>query len=411
MNSLRIIIPYASVGTGHARAAGAIATALGRIAPDAVVRTVDVLAFSTAAFRFSYGDMYLNFVSHAPRFIGWIYDCMDKPKPLHPGFWTRLKVALEMMSVRPFLSLICNEPWDLAINTFFLPGELIAGLRNRGRCDVPQVMVTTDFETHRNWVTPPCEHYFTATDEAAGFLECVGVPSGRASVTGIPIDPIFAVAKDQHACRDRHGLPDDRPLLLLLSGGHGCGVPVEVVLKSLLDIPLPVGIVAVAGHNLQAQERLEKVAVPHRHWVQVLGYTPYMDELLAAADLVVTKPGGLTVSEALARGVGLVLVRPIPGQEERNSDFLLENGAAIKVNHLPMLGDRVGSVLADPERLMQLKVNARRLGRPNAAFDVASRALAVIGRSPAGGQTSALFTTNGDRGHDGDRAGIRPPAA
>ncbi len=108
-----------------------------------------------------------------------------------------------------------------------------------------------------------------------------------------------------------------------------------------------------------------------------------MDELLAAADLVVTKPGGLTVSEALARGVGIVIIKPIPGQEQRNSDYLLENGAAVKVNHVPTLSYKLTALLGDPEQLARLRANARRLARPHAAHDVAEQSLALLGRRPA----------------------------
>src|SRR5207248_5208164 len=118
-----------------------------------------------------------------------------------------------------------------------------------------------------------------------------------------------------------------------------------------------------------------KVKGPERHHVQVLGFTHDIDELMAVADLVVSKPGGLTTSERLARGAAMVIVNPIPGQESRNSDLLLENGAAIKVNNLATLAYKVTALLREPEQLARLKTNARRLGRPRAAFEVVERAL------------------------------------
>jgi processive 1,2-diacylglycerol beta-glucosyltransferase len=121
-----------------------------------------------------------------------------------------------------------------------------------------------------------------------------------------------------------------------------------------------------------------------------------MDELFAAADLVVTEPGGLTVAEALARGAGLVLINPIPGQEERNSDYIIEEGAAVKVNHLPTLAHKLSELLDHPARLEELPSNVRRLGRPRSSFDVARRALALIrpraerDRDPAGASKPAF---------------------
>src|SRR5205823_1169273 len=132
------------------------------------------------------------------------------------------------------------------------------------------------------------------------------------------------------------------------------------------------------GRNEKVKKSLEAVDVPARHRSHVLGFTNQMDELMTVADLVMTKPGGLTTSETLARGAAMVIVNPIPGQESRNSDFLLENGAAIKVNNLATLAHKVGTLVRDSKRLAQLKANARRLGRPRAAFDVVESSLRLV---------------------------------
>jgi processive 1,2-diacylglycerol beta-glucosyltransferase len=379
--SPRVLVLSASVGTGHMRAAEAIALALRQVAPGARVRTADVLSLATPPFRFCYAQMYLELIRHAPALLGYIYDRIDQPVRMGSRRLYWLRVWLEKTQLRPFLDLLASEPWDLVINTFFLPAEIIASLRRRGHFTAPQTMVVTDFETHRNWVTQPCDHYFTATEEAALYLQYFGVPRAATTVTGIPIHPTFAEPLDRQACLEGLGLRGDRPVVLLLAGGHGAG-PIEAPYRALLDVEVPLQIVVVTGHNEKARSALQAIAPPRRHRSTVLGYTDRMHEWLAVSDLVVTKPGGLTVSEALARGVGLVLINPIPGQEERNSDFLLEQGAAVKANHLPTLAYKVTDLLRHPRRLEQLKANARRLGRPRAAFEIAERSLGLI-RQPA----------------------------
>src|SRR6202008_3188142 len=137
-------------------------------------------------------------------------------------------------------------------------------------------------------------------------------------------------------------------------------------------------MVVIAGRNEAVKTRLESLPRSERHQTHVLGFTDKIDELMAVADLVVSKPGGLTTSETLARGAAMVIVNPIPGQESRNSDFLLENGAAIKINNLVTLADKMTDLLRDPDRLGRLKANARRLGRPRAAFDVVARSLQLL---------------------------------
>ena len=154
--------------------------------------------------------------------------------------------------------------------------------------------------------------------------------------------------------------------------------PIEQMYAALLQTTRPIELVAAVGRNMALRARLEKIAPPPRHKARVLPFTTEIDEYMAAADLVVSKPGGLTVAEALARGAVLVMVQPVPGQESRNSDYLLENGAAVKANNIPMLIYKVDTLLSDPARLARLRANAARLARPNAAFDVAAKVLQLL---------------------------------
>src|SRR5207249_10990217 len=166
----------------------------------------------------------------------------------------------------------------------------------------------------------------------------------------------------------------DRPIVLQLSGGFGVG-PIEKLYRGILQIERPIEVIVVAGKNEKVRQQLERVDVPRQHRSKVMGFTTDIDELMGVADLVVSKPGGLTTSEVLARGAAMAIVNPIPGQESRNSDYLLESGAAIKVGNIATLPHRLTQLLHEPERLAQLKANSRRLGKPHAAFEVARRAL------------------------------------
>jgi processive 1,2-diacylglycerol beta-glucosyltransferase len=375
----RILVLSASVGAGHLRAAEAVELALREIRPDAVVKNLDVLTLTNAAFRHVYGKAYLDFVNKAPHVLGYFYDLMDQPSWSGRNRADRLRVAVEKLNLRPFIRLLEEESWDLVINTHFLPAEIIASLRKQERLAVPQVTATTDFETHRLWVNQPCEHYFTATEEGALYLQSWGVPASDTTATGIPIHPVFAKEKDCSECRRRLEMDGEQPVVLQLAGGFGVG-PIENIYRALLDVAEPLQVLVVTGRNAAAKAQLDAVPVPDRHRVRIFGFTDQIDELMSAADLVVSKPGGLTTSETLARGAAMVVVNPIPGQESRNSDFLLENGAAIKVNNLATLAHKVGTLVRDRARLMQLRGNARKLGRPRAAFTVVERSLELLER-------------------------------
>lgn len=376
--ALRVLVLSASVGAGHLRAAEAVEEALKEARPDAHVKNIDVLQMTNAVFRRIYGKFYLDLVSKAPHVLGYFYDILDRPSRSGRNHSDHLRLALEKLNLKSFLKFLKDEPWDLIINTHFLPAEIIASLRTKKLTEIPQVTATTDFETHRLWVNQPCDRYFTATQEGAIYLSHWGVPVEDTHATGIPVHPVFSKAKDRDECLHKHGLSDDVPIVVQLAGGFGVG-PIENLFKALLEVETPLQLVTIAGRNEKLRKELAAVKVPTRHKVKVLGFTREIDELMNVADLVVSKPGGLTTSECLARGAVMVIVNPIPGQESRNSDYLLENGAAIKVNNVATLAYKVSQLLGDSRRLKQLQANVRKIARPRAAFDVVRQSLALIG--------------------------------
>jgi processive 1,2-diacylglycerol beta-glucosyltransferase len=377
---MRILILSASVGAGHMRAAQAVELAARQLLPDAHVQNVDVLTLTNAAFRKLYGEAYLDLVNKAPHVLGYMYDYLDRPRKKDSAR-DAFRRALEKLNMRDLRKLLLEDPagpWDVAICTHFLPAEIIAGLKKRGKLDLPLLTVTTDFETHRLWVNQPCDAYTTATEEGRIYLAAIGADRGispsQIHVTGIPIHPVFAKDKPHPAALKSLGLSADIPVVLQVAGGFGVG-PIEELYRALLSIESPTQFLVVCGKNAEVKKKLDALPIPPRHHATIFGFTDRMDELMAAADLVLTKPGGLTSSECLARGTPLAIINPIPGQETRNSDYLLENGAAIKVSSPAVLPYKVSTLLNDKPRLSRLQKSAKALGTPNAAFDVVNLAL------------------------------------
>ncbi len=359
------------------RAAEAVEVAMRQAHPDVHVVNLDVLTMTTSVFRRIYGKFYLDLVNKAPHMLGYFYDLMDQPGKLNKS-GDQVRLLFEKVNLKAFEKYLKSELWDLVINTHFLPAEILGALRKKKLLDLPQVTATTDFETHRLWVNPPCEKYFTATEEGARYLQHWGVPADKTLATGIPVHPVFATPKDRGECLKKHGLVGDRPILLQLAGGFGVG-PIEKITNALLEVETPIDLVVVAGKNEEVRERLSKLPTPAKHRLKVIGFTKEIDELMLVADLVVSKPGGLTTSETLARGAIMVIVNPIPGQESRNSDYLLEKGAAIKANNIGTLGFKVTELLEDKPRMEQIRKNVTRIARPRAAFDVVEQSLAILG--------------------------------
>ncbi len=363
----KVLVLSASAGAGHVRAAQAVERAFVETGAVREVRHIDTLDFTNKVFRRLYSRMYIDMVNGAPELLGWLYDYLDTP-------WERerRRLLVDKFNTRPFVKMLEEYRPDAVVCTHFLPAEIISWLKAKQRLSCPQGIVVTDFDVHAMWLCHHYEHYFVALDETRVHLEKLGIPGAKITVTGIPVDPIFAVKKDKAAARERLGLAPDKTTVLLSAGGFGVG-PIEHLVESLLGATHPLQIVAICGKNEEARERLEGLvagSTPDRHAVKVIGFTTEMDEYMSAADLLVGKPGGLTTSEALAKGLVMVIVNPIPGQEERNSDHLLEEGAAIRCNNLPVLGFKIDRLLDDPARLDAMRANVARIGRPRAAYEV-----------------------------------------
>ena len=369
-----ILILTASAGAGHGVAAQAVESAIRARCPDADVEVLDVLRVCNSFFRAVYAQGYLGLVRHAPAGMGMLYDTMDRPDL---GLRETLRVGFQNMNLGTVRRFLLRREPRLIINTHFLPAEVVAQLRREKKISCPQATVTTDFETHRLWVQEPTERYYTATEQGKAYLATWGVDPARILVTGIPVRPGFEQPSNGSEIRKTHELDPQRPVVLLLCGGCGVG-PTEELLRELLSMPSEPTIVVITGRNEKLRKRLERLTASSDKPVRIVGFTDRMHEWMGVADLIVSKPGGLTVAEATVCGTPLVSVNAIPGQETRNSDYLLENGAAIKVNNTRLLGFRVAQLLEDPERLATLRDAARALGRPGAAARIAADALSLL---------------------------------
>jgi processive 1,2-diacylglycerol beta-glucosyltransferase len=363
----RILVLSASGGAGHLRAAEAVERAVALEDPRAVVRHLDVLTLAGSAFRDAYSRGYLALVNRAPAVWAYLYERLDRPARRHP---LPLRRLLNRWNTRRLRREVRDFAADTVVCTHFLPAEVLAHERRRGRLGSRLGVVVTDVDVHRLWIHSGADRYFVAREEAAALLVAVGFDAGSVEVTGIPVDPRFATPLDRPALRRERGLPDG-PVVLLLGGGFGVG-PIQQMAVRLEAAKRPARIVVVAGRNERLRRSLTEAAGPR---TTVLGFTTEIDEWMAVADLLVTKPGGLTTAEALARGLPMVLVNPIPGQEQRNSDALLESGAAVRVGSLEVLPWKVDAVLGDQERLAALRAAAARISMPDAAARVARWAL------------------------------------
>jgi processive 1,2-diacylglycerol beta-glucosyltransferase len=370
---VRILILSASVGAGHMRAAEALELELKRLCPEAIVANYDVLTLMPPGFRKVYRDGYFKMVARTPRVVGWLYDATDKP--FHHDPFQR---QIERAGATKLLKKIREFDADVALCTHFLPTALLDRERRKGRSRARVITVVTDFEVHGMWLSAPSDHYFVATGEARAHLEALAIAPSAITVSGIPIHPVFAEKKERLAMRCKHGWDENLPAILVSAGGFGAGNAGRMV-EALIGARIPAQIIAVCGKSVPLKASIDKIAARQRPdplpLIKVVGFTAEMDELMTAADLMIGKPGGLTTSESLVKGLGWVVVNPIPGQEEKNAIYLLEQGIGVWSDNLHTLAFKVSSLLNEPGRVDAMRKNALRLGRPDAAALIAQFAV------------------------------------
>jgi len=371
----KVLILSAAVGAGHLRAAEALEKAFIKLNAATEIRNIDVLNYTNPLFRRLYGKAYLDMVNRMPEVLGWMYDSLDKP-------WQneRRRLALDRLNTQPLIKFLKEYQPDIAVCTHFLPAEIISWLTAKEKITFPQAIVVTDFDVHAMWLAHHFERYFVAMDETRVHLEKLGIPADKITVSGIPIDPIFAEQKDKTEMREKYNLETDKLTILVSAGGFGVG-NIEHLLIALGELKTPAQILAICGRNEELKTKLETLAAEKLNNETVtfkpIGYTTAMDEYMSAADLIVGKPGGLTTSEALAKNLIFIVVNPIPGQEERNSDHLLEKGCAIKCNNLPTLAYKIDELVKDKNRFEQMKNNVLKFGKPNSAENIVQKLISL----------------------------------
>jgi processive 1,2-diacylglycerol beta-glucosyltransferase len=368
-NGRRVLILSASAGTGHVRAAEALEKVF-RLRPDVgEVRNVDALRFTNRLFRDFYSKLYISLVQRAPTILGIVYNTTDEP-------WKtdRMRLMLDRLNTGPLVRFISKFKPDITVCTHFLPSEIISYLITTEKLDARLSIVVTDMDVHAMWLCRKFHRYFVALDESKVHLENLGLPGEYITVSGIPIDPLFGQAGDRDEMRRAAGFDTDRPLFLISGGALGVS-PAAGVLDGLARLRHPAQAIVICGKNeemkagMEKQARALEAAHPGLSF-RILGFTDEMHRWMQMSDLFIGKPGGLTTAECLACGLPMVIVAPIPGQEERNSDHLLEKGIAIKCNEFTTLAYKIDGLLDHPEILQSMREKARWYGRPNAAATI-----------------------------------------
>ncbi len=362
----RVVILSVSAGTGHMRAAQALKEAIQQVNPAAEVVILDTFRYTSPFLEKVILGTYMEMLKVTPVVYGYLYRQVERGQPLSGFAKQEFNRILNKLTAPKLVKFLEQARPQLVVCTHPFPVGILDRLKSQGLFRVPVMATITDFTVHPFWVFPEVDTYVVASEDLREPFAEFGIPLQRVYATGIPIDPAFALPVDRSSIQKKLNLDPFRPTVLVMGGGLGMGPLVEAV-HYLGNGPVSCQLLVVAGRNEQLRQRLSRLAESNRHPTRVFGFVQNIHELMSVAHLMVGKAGGLSCAEALAKGIPIFIVDPLPGQEERNTEYLCRAGAALQVDRVQDLGLEILACLLDKGRLWDMSAAAARLGRPHAA--------------------------------------------
>lgn len=373
MSGKNILVVTASMGSGHNKAANAVAEAIKRKYPVNKINVIDFMSTETAYFNSLVKDIYLKMLDHTPSVYEFFYKITSdstKGSTIQSVFAHAMKKDMrELIKKYEADMVICTHPFPCAAASY---------LKQTGEINIPLITVMTDFCVHQFWLYKNIDIYFTANDLLKKEMVNQGLLEERIFVTGIPVGYNFRVDYNRDDLLAKFKLEKDKPVALIMGGGLGLG-GVKNALCQLERLKKDIQILVITGANVALWSEMNEYAQHSKHKIFVWGYSHNIQEFMSVATFLISKPGALTISEALTRELPMILHDPIPGPEVDNAKFVSDNGAAIWVKHQDTLDAVVREVLSDATILPKLRNNAKVLKKPYASDNIADVIANMLG--------------------------------
>ena len=372
----KIIILYSTGGMGHKKAALAVNKAFQERADGAQVEIIDVLDYGNRVYKFLYLDFYVFMMSRAKWLWGVLYYLSNNPwveKLTQKARW-----ALDYRSLPGLGEHLVKQRPDAIIATHFLLPSIAGMLKQHEDFHAKLYTLITDYGPHNYWLSEYVDRFFVGAEPVTAELEKRGIPREKITVTGIPTTGEFLADFDVEQLKEKYGLEKDRKTVFLMSGGFGVG-PIAKMLFSLNSCRSEFQVIAVCGHNKVAYANIRSIEEQLDYPLVLFGFTDKVAELMAVSDVMVTKAGGISVTEALNSRIPMILFGSIPGQETWNEQLLTSCGAAEKVDSINQISAVVDRVLLSEEVYESLMEGIDRLRRPDAAEKVVDTVLGETG--------------------------------
>jgi len=352
----KILIFSASIGNGHNQAARAIQESLAEIGYTSMI--IDTLEYISPTFHKILLEGYMNLLRLSPKMWGKIYHNTEKTR------FFDMNVFVNKLLANKLKKLINSVQPDAFIATHPFASCMLSVLKGRNEWKEPIYTIITDYTIHPSWINHHINYYFIAHEQLYYLVDIYQHDHQKFKPLGIPIMKKYSEPLDSEELRKKFGIKPEQKCIILSGGGLGLG-PMEKVLEGLEAIDRPIKTFVLTGINQKLYRKVEEGA--YRHEVIPLRYVDNFHEYLHVSDLIVTKSGGLTTAEVLSKQVPMIIYNPLPGQEERNSHFLLNNGCAVHAHVTEQLIYFIEELIENPAKVESMKLMARKIAKPDAA--------------------------------------------
>ncbi|MDO4174885.1 MAG: glycosyltransferase [Eubacteriales bacterium] len=364
---MKLLIITAPLGNGHNAVASAVSDCFTQMYPEAECKILDMYEYISPALKKATASGYflsMKTLSHMHGVASTVYDLQDEKEF---NEYTPSRLTDEFLASR-LRHAIRNYAPDCIVCTMVYAAQAVDLLKERGAVSCPCYGIITDFTVQNYWCDVEYFEYIVAPSEylEPQFLRRE-IDFSRVLPYGIPIRDCFRHKQDQADMRHALGLDANLPTILIMSGGMGFGDLPEYI-ASIENLPFPIQMMVICGSNEKLYQTI--CSLETKNPIKVFGYVKNVDEIMDAADCLLSKPGGITTSESLAKGLPMLMINPLPGVEDRNVEFLQANGAAIFITKTFQIADAMHLLFRCPGRLDRLKASIQCIAKPNAAFDL-----------------------------------------
>lgn len=365
MRPPRVLLLYISDISGHRQAACAIEDALKALNPQTEVLNLNSFNYTNPITEKIVNRLYMSVIKRTPGIWDYLYDNPSIVKRTE-----KIKDIIHKQNSPKFKRLFDQFGPDIIVCTQAFPCGIAADFKKIYNTNLPLIGVLTDYAPHSYWIYDTVDYYVTPCDEVGEKFAQKGVDSRKIKPYGIPISRKFLSNHNKEELFRKLGLAKDRPVILAMGGGQGLG-PMNKIVSAFKKMRIASELIVVTGNNRKLYDKLDRSIKSSKKKIFLYEFASNIDELMEAATLVITKAGGLTTAEALSKGLPMIIIKPLPGQEEINTAYLLDKRAAVEITDDDDLSKVIQELISDPSTLRQMKEAALKISKPNASFDIA----------------------------------------